>query len=141
VVKRKSANMCVGRPNDDTTSLYNVLHSMQSTWWVDRPYALQITKLKIDSNPFAKGFRDSARLGDIERYLNMTFEYFCCGLVVHIIIISDFCVIIKLTSILMGAKRHLSHSCPSTRSRVSRKIIGWEGHWRRQLLGTCPLDC
>ncbi|KFW93672.1 T-box transcription factor TBX20, partial [Phalacrocorax carbo] len=27
----------------------------------------QITKLKIDSNPFAKGFRDSSRLTDIER--------------------------------------------------------------------------
>jgi len=26
----------------------------------------QITKLKIDSNPFAKGFRDSTRLGDFE---------------------------------------------------------------------------
>lgn len=29
---------------------------------------LQITKLKIDSNPFAKGFRDSSRLTDMERY-------------------------------------------------------------------------
>ncbi|KAK2095848.1 hypothetical protein P7K49_024882 [Saguinus oedipus] len=28
---------------------------------------LTITKLKIDSNPFAKGFRDSSRLTDIER--------------------------------------------------------------------------
>ncbi|KAJ8680721.1 hypothetical protein QAD02_016508 [Eretmocerus hayati] len=28
---------------------------------------LQITKLKIDSNPFAKGFRDSSRLTDFER--------------------------------------------------------------------------
>jgi T-box protein 20 len=27
-----------------------------------------ITKLKIDSNPFAKGFRDSSRLSDLERY-------------------------------------------------------------------------
>ena len=27
----------------------------------------QITKLKIDSNPFAKGFRDSSRLSDFER--------------------------------------------------------------------------
>lgn len=27
----------------------------------------QITKLKIDSNPFAKGFRDSSRLTDFER--------------------------------------------------------------------------
>ncbi|XP_061920135.1 T-box transcription factor TBX20 isoform X2 [Entelurus aequoreus] len=27
-----------------------------------------ITKLKIDSNPFAKGFRDSSRLTDMERY-------------------------------------------------------------------------
>ena len=26
-----------------------------------------ITKLKIDSNPFAKGFRDSSRLNDYER--------------------------------------------------------------------------
>lgn len=29
--------------------------------------SLQITKLKIDSNPFAKGFRDSSRLTDMER--------------------------------------------------------------------------
>lgn len=28
----------------------------------------QITKLKIDSNPFAKGFRDSSRLTEFERY-------------------------------------------------------------------------
>ncbi|KAM7337905.1 hypothetical protein ACRRTK_004024 [Alexandromys fortis] len=28
-----------------------------------------ITKLKIDSNPFAKGFRDSSRLTDIERFI------------------------------------------------------------------------
>ena len=28
----------------------------------------QITKLKIDSNPFAKGFRDSSRLTDYERH-------------------------------------------------------------------------
>lgn len=28
---------------------------------------LQITKLKIDSNPFAKGFRDSARITQIDR--------------------------------------------------------------------------
>lgn len=27
-----------------------------------------ITKLKIDSNPFAKGFRDSSRLNDYDRY-------------------------------------------------------------------------
>lgn len=27
---------------------------------------IQITKLKIDSNPFAKGFRDSSRLGDVD---------------------------------------------------------------------------
>ena len=31
------------------------------------PYIFQITKLKIDSNPFAKGFRDSSRLSEIER--------------------------------------------------------------------------
>ena len=30
---------------------------------------LQITKLKIDSNPFAKGFRDSSRLTDFERWV------------------------------------------------------------------------
>ena len=30
-------------------------------------YIFQITKLKIDSNPFAKGFRDSSRLSEIER--------------------------------------------------------------------------
>ena len=28
---------------------------------------VQITKLKIDSNPFAKGFRDSSRLCDFDR--------------------------------------------------------------------------
>lgn len=30
-------------------------------------FFLQITKLKIDSNPFAKGFRDSSRLTEFER--------------------------------------------------------------------------
>ncbi|KAM9782478.1 T-box transcription factor TBX20 isoform 1-T1 [Neosynchiropus ocellatus] len=30
-----------------------------------------ITKLKIDSNPFAKGFRDSSRLTDMERYWSL----------------------------------------------------------------------
>lgn len=30
-------------------------------------FLFQITKLKIDSNPFAKGFRDSSRLTDFER--------------------------------------------------------------------------
>ena len=29
-----------------------------------------ITKLKIDSNPFAKGFRDSSRLGDYDRWVS-----------------------------------------------------------------------
>lgn len=33
------------------------------------PVFSQITKLKIDSNPFAKGFRDSSRLTDMERYM------------------------------------------------------------------------
>lgn len=28
-----------------------------------------ITKLKIDSNPFAKGFRDSSRLTEYDRYV------------------------------------------------------------------------
>lgn len=28
-----------------------------------------ITKLKIDSNPFAKGFRDSSRLTELERWV------------------------------------------------------------------------
>lgn len=32
---------------------------------------LQITKLKIDSNPFAKGFRDSSRLTDFERLVQL----------------------------------------------------------------------
>ena len=32
-------------------------------------FKFQITKLKIDSNPFAKGFRDSSRLSDFERYV------------------------------------------------------------------------
>lgn len=32
-----------------------------------------ITKLKIDSNPFAKGFRDSSRLTDFDRWV---FSYF-----------------------------------------------------------------
>ena len=31
------------------------------------PFLSQITKLKIDSNPFAKGFRDSARITQIDR--------------------------------------------------------------------------
>ena len=31
---------------------------------------LQITKLKIDCNPFAKGFRDSSRLTDFERLVS-----------------------------------------------------------------------
>ena len=31
------------------------------------PTHFQITKLKIDSNPFAKGFRDSGRLSDLEK--------------------------------------------------------------------------
>jgi len=39
-----------------------------STFHVDISYeydcCVQITKLKIDSNPFAKGFRDSVRLGN-----------------------------------------------------------------------------
>lgn len=30
-----------------------------------------ITKLKIDSNPFAKGFRDSSRLTEYDRYINV----------------------------------------------------------------------
>lgn len=30
-------------------------------------YCKKITKLKIDSNPFAKGFRDSSRLADFDR--------------------------------------------------------------------------
>ena len=30
-------------------------------------FSFKITKLKIDSNPFAKGFRDSSRLSDLER--------------------------------------------------------------------------
>ncbi|XP_040289077.1 T-box transcription factor TBX20 isoform X1 [Bufo bufo] len=34
-----------------------------------------ITKLKIDSNPFAKGFRDSSRLTDIERRDRLSNEY------------------------------------------------------------------
>lgn len=32
-------------------------------------FFFKITKLKIDSNPFAKGFRDSTRLTEFERYL------------------------------------------------------------------------
>ncbi len=34
-------------------------------------HSLQITKLKIDSNPFAKGFRDSSRLMEFERYAQL----------------------------------------------------------------------
>ena len=43
-------------------------------------FTQQITKLKIDSNPFAKGFRDSSRLTDLERYvfvLTQTALYLC----------------------------------------------------------------
>lgn len=32
-------------------------------------FLFQITKLKIDSNPFAKGFRDSSRLTEFERWV------------------------------------------------------------------------
>ena len=38
--------------------------------WIKRDLPIvpfQITKLKIDSNPFAKGFRDSSRLTDFDR--------------------------------------------------------------------------
>lgn len=38
--------------------------------WIKRDLQIvpfQITKLKIDSNPFAKGFRDSSRLTDFDR--------------------------------------------------------------------------
>ena len=31
-------------------------------------FIFQITKLKIDSNPFAKGFRDSSRLTEFDGY-------------------------------------------------------------------------
>ena len=45
-------------------------------------WVVQITKLKIDSNPFAKGFRDTARLGEIERYESVNNQisqfYFVC---------------------------------------------------------------
>ena len=34
----------------------------------EKNFFFQITKLKIDSNPFAKGFRDSSRLTEAERY-------------------------------------------------------------------------
>ena len=34
-----------------------------------------ITKLKIDSNPFAKGFRDSSRLAELERYIVPNFIF------------------------------------------------------------------
>lgn len=32
-------------------------------------HKLQITRLKIDSNPFAKGFRDSIRILPVQRYV------------------------------------------------------------------------
>ena len=40
---------------------------------IDHFFFLQITKLKIDSNPFAKGFRDSSRLTDAERLILLHF--------------------------------------------------------------------
>lgn len=50
--------------------LYSLIQFwIQSRCW--KPYFFlhfQITKLKIDSNPFAKGFRDSTRLTEFERY-------------------------------------------------------------------------
>ncbi len=49
-------------------------------FWHKLSQHLQITKLKIDSNPFAKGFRDSSRLTDLERYaphLIFCFPYIC----------------------------------------------------------------
>lgn len=52
-----------GRPDSPIVDL-SARHEL-----TDRPLfrLLQITKLKIDSNPFAKGFRDSSRLTDFER--------------------------------------------------------------------------
>lgn len=38
-------------------------------------FLFQITKLKIDSNPFAKGFRDSSRLTDFERWVKFAYHY------------------------------------------------------------------
>lgn len=35
-----------------------------------------ITKLKIDSNPFAKGFRDSSRLTEYDRWATIFYSYF-----------------------------------------------------------------
>ena len=53
----------LGRPDFPIVDL-SIRHEL-----TDRPLfrLLQITKLKIDSNPFAKGFRDSSRLTDFER--------------------------------------------------------------------------
>ncbi|MGH0155931.1 UNVERIFIED_CONTAM: hypothetical protein FKN15_065074 [Acipenser sinensis] len=48
----------------DVVCVFVILSSCQA---VIGSLQLQITKLKIDSNPFAKGFRDSSRLTDIER--------------------------------------------------------------------------
>ncbi|KAK6982913.1 T-box transcription factor TBX20 [Biomphalaria glabrata] len=48
------------------------LKSKMWTGWTPRIRQLahpttKITKLKIDSNPFAKGFRDSSRLTEFDR--------------------------------------------------------------------------
>lgn len=36
-------------------------------------YKFQITRLKIDSNPFAKGFRDSIRILPMQRYVDISY--------------------------------------------------------------------
>ena len=51
-------------------SFINSTHTRTSRFFCYR----QITKLKIDSNPFAKGFRDSSRLSDFERWVTLWWQ-------------------------------------------------------------------
>ena len=52
----------------DLLKINTISLKILSVYCVISCFAFQITKLKIDSNPFAKGFRDSSRLTDMERY-------------------------------------------------------------------------
>lgn len=55
--------MQTGLHNVGTVSVYKLCTQINNSVSL----LFQITKLKIDSNPFAKGFRDSSRLTEFER--------------------------------------------------------------------------
>jgi hypothetical protein len=53
--------------NIKMANLFVMMSFMTNIYRMFSVLLLQITKLKIDSNPFAKGFRDSSRLTEFER--------------------------------------------------------------------------